>query len=292
MLDGSWRAPIERAVAPVGRALQRIGVTPDVLTGLGIVMAGVAAFVIATGRPGWGVVLLAAAGLPDLLDGAVAKVSGRASKRGAFFDSVSDRVTDALLLGGVAWYLTDRDGGQAAMLPYAVLAASLLISYQRAKAESLGYSAKGGLMERAERTIALGVGLAFAEQLLVPVLWLMLVLTLITAVQRFVKVWRQAEAPLPLPARGLRTSRSFREWREAAASTRRERRNARSNRTAFRMTTRSRRERQSVQVRQPLWRQRLDARRQSPAAPRVQRSRAQTEWRARWIERRDDRRSK
>ena len=67
----------------------------------------------------------------------------------------------------------------------------MLISYERAKAESLGFDARGGLMERAERIIALGVGLLF-DSLLIAVLWVMLVLTLVTAVQRFVKVWQQA----------------------------------------------------------------------------------------------------
>ena len=99
--------------------------------------------------------------LPDVLDGAVAKASGTAGPRGAFFDSVSDRVTDALLLGGVAWHLSTTHPGRIAVLPMAVLAASMLISYERAKAESLGFDARGGLMERAERIIALGVGLLF-----------------------------------------------------------------------------------------------------------------------------------
>ena len=87
----------------------------------------------------------------------------------------------------------------------AVLAASLLISYQRAKAESLGFDARGGLMERAERVILLGLGLLF-DSLLVPVLWIMLALTLVTAVQRFVKVWRQAsvERPAVSPSRRAR----------------------------------------------------------------------------------------
>ena len=93
--------------------------------------------------------------------------------RGAFFDSVCDRVTDALVLGGVAWYLQDHHHGHAALLPFAVLGASLLISYERAKAESLGFDAKGGLMERAERIVVLCAGLAFSF-LLVPLLWLML----------------------------------------------------------------------------------------------------------------------
>ena len=78
--------------------------------------------------------------------------------------------------------------------PFAVLAVTSLVSYQRAKAESLGISAKGGLMERAERMILLGIGFLSAA-FLVPVLWVMLVLTSATAVGRFVKVWRLAEAP-------------------------------------------------------------------------------------------------
>ncbi len=81
----------------------------------------------------------------------------------------------------------------------AVLGASMLISYARAKAESLGYDARGGLMERAERLVLLGLGLLF-NQFLVPLLWVMLVLTLVTAVQRFVKVWKQATAATPVLA--------------------------------------------------------------------------------------------
>jgi CDP-diacylglycerol--glycerol-3-phosphate 3-phosphatidyltransferase len=84
---------------------------------------------------------------------------------------------------------------------------SALISYQRAKAESLGLQAKGGLMERAERVVLLCIGLLFGW-LLVPVLWLMLVLTAITAVQRFVLVWRQAAAaPVVLERQAARRSR-------------------------------------------------------------------------------------
>jgi CDP-diacylglycerol--glycerol-3-phosphate 3-phosphatidyltransferase len=128
----------------------------------------------------------------------VAKASGTASSRGAFFDSVADRFTDALFLLGIAWYLSG-DGGRIALLPMAVLGASMLISYERAKAEALGYQAKGGLMERAERLILLGLGLLFS-QLLIPILWVMLVLTLVTAIQRFVKVWNQASAEVPVRA--------------------------------------------------------------------------------------------
>jgi CDP-diacylglycerol--glycerol-3-phosphate 3-phosphatidyltransferase len=122
---------------------------------------------------------------------------------------VADRVTDMLLLGGVGWYLATEYGAHAAMLPFAVMGLSALISYQRAKAESLGLSAKGGLMERAERVILLCIGLLF-DSILVPILWVMLVLTAVTAVQRFIVVWKQAvAAPVVLERQAARRNRRF-----------------------------------------------------------------------------------
>ena len=192
MFDGRFRAPIERAVRPVGAAIRRAGLTADHLTVLGIVFAVAAAVAIGRGALQVGLVLVILAALPDMLDGAVAKASDSASQRGAFFDSVVDRLTDSVLFGGVAWHFASTESAHLAILPMAVMGASSLISYQRAKAESLGLNAKGGLMERAERIIVLCIGLLF-DVLLVPVMWIMLVLTIITAVQRFVMVWRQAE---------------------------------------------------------------------------------------------------
>jgi CDP-diacylglycerol--glycerol-3-phosphate 3-phosphatidyltransferase len=193
VFDGRFRSGFDRAVKPIGGALRRTGLSPDHLTALGLVTALLAAWAIAAGWLGMGLGLLIAAGVLDLLDGAVAKASGRVSVRGAFFDSVSDRVADTLVLGAVAWYLLDLHHSQIALLPVGVLGASLLVSYERAKAESLGFEAKGGLMERAERVVVLCTGLAFSF-LLVPLLWLMLALSVATAGQRFVKVWRQANA--------------------------------------------------------------------------------------------------
>jgi CDP-diacylglycerol--glycerol-3-phosphate 3-phosphatidyltransferase len=225
MFDGRWRTSFEEGLKPVGANRGRSGITADHLTALGVVLAGGAAVAIANGALRAGLLLLVLCALPDLLDGAVAKASGTAGPRGAFFDSVSDRVTDALLLGGVAWHLSTTHTGRIAVLPLAVLGASMLISYERAKAESLGYDARGGLMERAERIIALGFGLLF-DSLLIPVLWLMLGLTMVTAVQRFAKVWQQASAPKPAPQlsrwRSRRAARpTERAWRRRASTTRR-----------------------------------------------------------------------
>ncbi|MSO60011.1 MAG: CDP-alcohol phosphatidyltransferase family protein [Ilumatobacteraceae bacterium] len=191
MFDGRYREPIEKIVKPIGMLLRKTGMSADQLTILGLVIAAFAAVAVASGHLLLGFFLVILAALPDVLDGALAKASNSVSQRGAFFDSVIDRVTDSLLLGGLAWYVGGKYGTHAAVLPFAVMAVSSLISYERAKAESLGLSAKGGLMERAERIVVLCFGLLF-NVILMPVLWVMLVLTSMTALQRFIKVWKQA----------------------------------------------------------------------------------------------------
>ncbi len=198
MFDGNWRTAVDRALIPIGVSLRRTGITADMVTITGILMAGAAAYFIGQGWFRLGVLFLALTGVPDALDGAVAKASGTSSDRGAFFDSVSDRLTDAMLFGGVAWYLASNEPGRIMMLPVAIMGVAMMVSYQRAKAESLGFDAKGGIMERAERFIVLGIGLLFNE-FLIPILWVMLALTAVTAIQRFAKVWKQASKTRPIP---------------------------------------------------------------------------------------------
>ncbi len=191
MFDGNLRSVVDKVLDPIGVVLWRLKISADALTILGILVAVAGAIVIGRGHMFAGFICLLLTGIPDALDGAVAKAAGTASVRGAFFDSVSDRVTDSLLFSGIAWHLATEEPGRIMMLPVALMATAMLVSYQRAKAESLGFDAKGGIMERAERFIALAVGLLF-DDILIPVLWVMLVLTGITACQRFVKIWKQA----------------------------------------------------------------------------------------------------
>jgi CDP-diacylglycerol--glycerol-3-phosphate 3-phosphatidyltransferase len=214
MFDRRLRPAAERRLAPVGARLRRMGLRADHLTLAGLLVSVGCAVAVADGHLLLGAALLAASALPDVLDGAVAKASGTASPRGAFFDSVTDRVSDSVVLGGVAWYLASTattGSAHLAVLPMAVMAASNLISYERARAESLGFSARGGLMERAERMLALGTGMLFPS-LLVPVLWLMLGLTALTATHRFVMVWRQGSGWGPAVERERRVGRR-RDWR-------------------------------------------------------------------------------
>lgn len=250
MFDKRWRSDVERVTVPIGSAVGRSGISPDHLTATGLVFAAIATVAIGSGHLAWGTGLYIAAALPDMFDGAVAKATGTSSSRGAFFDSVADRVTDMAILGGIAFYLAGKDGGRAAMLPMAAMALGVLVSYERARAESLGYSAKGGLMERAERTIALMIGVAFPV-LLIPVLWMMVVLTAITAVHRFAMVWKQADKPVRnRRVARVRTPRDretwsaradrFRAWREQMAAEGRPRAGAARRERVSRRRTNSR----------------------------------------------------
>ena len=234
MFDGKFRVPVDRAVKPIGNGLRRTGLTPDHLTVLGLLIAMGAATAIGFGYLKLGLLLVVLAALPDLFDGALAKASNTSSQRGAFFDSTIDRFADALLFGGVSWHFAaSGEPPYIVMLPFAVMALSSVISYMRAKAESLGLNAKGGLMERAERIIALCLGLLF-EPLLIPILWVTLALTTVTAIQRFVKVWKQA-AVAPITAARIEMRRSRRQSRRVVRT---ERRRTRITRTTGRISTR------------------------------------------------------
>lgn len=202
-------APARRQHRSIGQHLVAAGVGADAVTTIGVLLAAATAVLIACHWFIVSVALIIVGGLMDTLDGHVAKVAGTASPRGAFLDSVADRVGDSLIFGGLAWYFIRAHDANAALIPIAILAVSNLVSYQRAKAESLGFSAHGGMMERAERLIFLGVTLFiafFAPAALVPLLLSLLTLTGVTCIGRFVRVWRQATATVTAD-RTPRTSR-------------------------------------------------------------------------------------
>ena len=222
MFDGRWRSVVDAKTEPVGTWLQRHGVTADVLTATGLLSATATAVATGLGHLLIAMFLLALTGMHDLFDGPVAKAAGTTSIRGAFFDSVTDRITDALLMGGVAWYLVSQNEGHLVLLPLAILGVTSLVSYQRAKAEALGLSASGGLMERAERMLLLGAGFLFPF-VLIPVLWALLALTTLTAIGRFVKVWNAANATMPnrpTTTRSAVLESRWREWRERTTTER------------------------------------------------------------------------
>ena len=181
-------------VGPLGRGIARLGVGPNALTTVGLLLTVTSAFVIASGRPVLGALVLFLGGMMDALDGTVARVTGRSTPFGGFYDSVSDRISDGVVLAGVAWWVADQP--RLLLLTLASLVLAEVTSYVRARAESIDLECEVGIVERAERGIILLVGL-LVEPLFEPVLWLLAIGGAITVVQRIHHVWCQIERDLP-----------------------------------------------------------------------------------------------
>jgi CDP-diacylglycerol---glycerol-3-phosphate 3-phosphatidyltransferase len=181
----------------IARFFQRLGISPNQLTLAGLLLqAGVAA-VIALGYLPLGGVLLIFSAIFDAFDGTLARLTGRSSRFGAFFDSTLDRYAEAVVLFGVLVYFSGQsDSRIEVLLIYAAIVGSLLVSYTRAKAESLGIPCTEGVLTRAERVALLVIGLLLAgwqpiaalPGVLTIVLWLLAVLSNITAIQRIAAV--------------------------------------------------------------------------------------------------------
>lgn len=194
-LRSRYSRSIDAVTAPVGRGLARTRVSPNALTTLGLTLTAAATAVVVTGRPVVGGWILVVGGLMDALDGAVARASSRATPFGGFFDSVSDRISDGLILGGLAWWL--RDEPRLFLLVVVALVAAEVTSYVRAKAEAIDLECSVGILERGERAVALMIGLILHRWLLEPVLWLLAVGGTVTVVQRIHHVWCQIARDLP-----------------------------------------------------------------------------------------------
>jgi phosphatidylglycerophosphate synthase len=166
----------------------RIPLSPNVLTIIGFLVTVIAALVIPFNLRLGGILILFG-GIFDMLDGIVARTTGKTSNFGAFLDSVLDRYSDAFLFLSVAWYLAEKDKYTGVYISLGTLVGAFLISYTRARAEGLGKSCHTGIMERPERIILLAF--AAITGWVMPVLWIMLVLTHITVFQRVYHVWRE-----------------------------------------------------------------------------------------------------
>jgi len=187
---GHYKAPLHRVFDPVARLLLRMGARPNHLTVLGLGVSVAAAYVFSVGRLRWAAVLLAVAGLFDFFDGAVARLAGSDSDYGAFLDSVVDRYSDVAVLLGVLVHYQHRGDMTGAVLTMAALAGTVMTSYTKARAQSIGVRCDIGVLERPERLIALIAGATF--HVLTAVMALLAVLTNITALQRIIYTRRIA----------------------------------------------------------------------------------------------------
>lgn len=191
--DDARRALSNYVETPVALLMGRVGLTPNLVTIIGLLIAGVAAYLIAVGLWWAGGLVALFAGIFDMFDGALARNTGRASDFGALLDSTIDRVSEAVvLLGVLAFYLaSDNDWG--AMLVYAALVGSIMVSYMRARSEGLGIECKVGVMQRPERVALTGLGLIVAHWIpvvMLVVLGVIAALTTVTAIHRLVHTWR------------------------------------------------------------------------------------------------------
>lgn len=188
------RDVLEKMAAPLARLLARLKVSPNQVSAAGFALNVVAAVCIATNDLVLAGVIYILAGCLDLMDGTLARVSGRATKFGAFFDSTVDRISEGVVFAAITYrFAIDGQSVLAAVVVLALLG-SLLVSYVRARAEGLGGKCKVGLLTRAERVILLTLGLLFG--LLAQTIVVLAVLTAVTVAQRIYHVARQFD-PLP-----------------------------------------------------------------------------------------------
>ena len=196
-----FRAFFTKVISPVARLLLRLGVSPDAVTVVGTlgVCAGALVF-FPQGKLLTGVLVITAFVFSDLLDGTMARLSGRTSKFGAFLDSTLDRIGDGAIFAGIALYFSGPgDSDLYTVLALVCLVMGAVTSYARARAESLGFQAKVGIAERADRLVAILVMAGFSRIFDLPVLleialWALAVASTVTVVQRIWVVRQQAYA--------------------------------------------------------------------------------------------------
>jgi CDP-diacylglycerol--glycerol-3-phosphate 3-phosphatidyltransferase len=206
MLGIHARPQINKAVEPVARRIAAMGITPDALTIVGTIgVAGGALGFYPRGSFFVGTLVITAFVFSDMLDGAVARVTGTSGPWGAFLDSTLDRVGDGAVFGALAlWYAGDGNSTTLCAVALYDLVAGVVTSYAKARAESLGMTANVGIAERSERLIAILVltglsGLFDAPILRAIALWGLAAATTITVGQRLVEVRRQSRLLPPPP---------------------------------------------------------------------------------------------
>ncbi len=191
-------------VMQIIQPMARSGVTPNMLTGIGLLLSLITAVVVAQGFLFIGGLLVLLAGIFDMFDGAMARVQHTATTFGAFFDSTLDRYSESIILFGLLWYTLQRPANfrdmfwpaaheQLWMISfiYTAIVGSLMVSYTKARAEGLGIECKVGLLARPERVVLLAIGLLSGASI-----WILAILAVfsnLTAIERIVAVWRATQ---------------------------------------------------------------------------------------------------
>ncbi len=177
---------------PIGGFLNRIGLMPNTMTILGLLGNTIGAVLLAQGRMTIGGLIILAMGPVDALDGTMARLRGEPSEFGAFVDSVTDRYSELIIFGGLIYYYIQQGNWMAALVTFIAAGGSVLVSYIRARASSLGYDTKVGILTRMERYLVLAPTLVLNVPLVG--LWIIAILANITALQRIWDIRRQTRS--------------------------------------------------------------------------------------------------
>lgn len=192
MFTARFQAWVRAGARRIVPALQLLHMSPNALTVLGLLVCAGSAVLVALGYLTAGGIVLLLASAFDILDGALARVTGRTYRYGAFLDSTIDRYAETFTYIGLLWFfLFHEHTALGPMLVVFALSGSQLVSYVRARAQSLGFTCDGGLLARPERVVITVIGL-IVSPLLVWALWILAVMTNLTAVQRIWFVWQQS----------------------------------------------------------------------------------------------------
>ncbi len=187
------RALPRQFTGPIVTVLARLGVTPNMLT-VAQLLGGIgAAALIAGGELAWGGVAMLAAALLDAIDGTLARTTGKATRFGGVLDSTFDRLFEGAIFGGILYHYLQSGGETESVLAFTSVVGSLCVSYVRARAEAEGVSIYDGLFTRGVRIVLLAAALVSSPvvDLVTPVLWVMAVMTLATALHRLFVVWQK-----------------------------------------------------------------------------------------------------
>ena len=189
-LEKIMRVTFKGILDPIGAFLNRVGLLPNTLTILGLVGNAIGAVLLAFGHITWGGVVILLMGPIDALDGTMARLRGEPTEFGAFVDSVTDRYSELVILGGLMIYFLQTQNWLACVLIYLSAVGSVMVSYTKARAEGLGFAAKVGVLTRLERFLVIAPGLIFN----IPIvsLWIVAILSNFMALQRIWYVRRQA----------------------------------------------------------------------------------------------------
>lgn len=177
---------------PIGGFLNRLGLKPNTMTLLGLIGNTLGAYFLAQGMMTLGGIIILLMGPVDALDGTMARLRGEPSDFGGFVDSVTDRYSELIIFGGLLIFFLREDQWIAAVLTYLAAAGSVLVSYTRARAQSLGYDTKVGILTRMERYLVLAPSLVIN----IPIVGIVIIAILanLTALQRIWDIRRQTHA--------------------------------------------------------------------------------------------------